>query len=60
LIACVNHRGVSFATLRSFVWAAASAAGCKLDQLREQPIQRDFPVSAGAAPAMKSVIARIS
>jgi 23S rRNA (cytosine1962-C5)-methyltransferase len=60
LIACVNHRGVSSATLRSFVRAAASAAGCRLDQLREQPVQRDFPVPTGASPAMKSVIARIS
>jgi len=65
LIACVNHHGVSFATLRSFVREAANAAGCRLDELREQPVQRDFPVSssasaAAAGPAMKSVIARIA
>ncbi|MEY4581769.1 MAG: hypothetical protein RL701_6472 [Pseudomonadota bacterium] len=60
LIACVNHHGVSYATLRRFVQKAAGAAGCGLDSLREQPAQRDFPVVRGAAPAMKSIIVRVS
>lgn len=60
LIACVNHHGVSYATLRRFVQQAAQTAGCGLQSVREQATQRDFPAEKTAEPAMKSLLVQVA
>ena len=55
LLACTNHRGISFGKLRSWLFAAARQAGRTLESLDNAPAEPDFPVSLGKGPHMKAV-----
>jgi 23S rRNA (cytosine1962-C5)-methyltransferase len=57
LLACLNHHGVSQASLRRFVHAAGRAQPIEIQTLRDLPAPCDFPSSGGTEAPAKSVLA---
>lgn len=56
MLACLNHYGISQASLRKFVQTAVRAQGLHLTALKDTPAQVDFPLAAGAEAPTKSVL----
>jgi 23S rRNA (cytosine1962-C5)-methyltransferase len=56
LLACTNHRGIPAARFRRILFDACRSAGREPLQVKDLPAQADFPVPAGAEPAMKSAL----
>lgn len=56
ILACCNHRGLTFAKFRRMVLAGVRASGRGLVQLKDLPEGADFPPPLGRDPHMKSVL----
>lgn len=60
IVACCNHRGISQAKFRKFAFDAGRLAGRVVAQAKDLPVGSDYPVAAGADPAMKSVLVSLA
>ncbi|HEX7477540.1 MAG TPA: class I SAM-dependent methyltransferase [Polyangiales bacterium] len=59
LLACLNHHGVTQATLRRFIHTAAASAGCTVLRMKDLSEQLDFPAEVGQEPLAKSVLVQL-
>ena len=60
LLACVNHRGISPAKFRRAIFDAGRIAKVELAQVKDLPTPNDYPLAAGEASHLKSVLATLS
>jgi 23S rRNA (cytosine1962-C5)-methyltransferase len=56
LLACTNHRGISAQRFRRMLFDGSRRAERDVRQIKDLPIQSDYPVPAGADPNMKSAL----
>jgi 23S rRNA (cytosine1962-C5)-methyltransferase len=60
LLASTNHRGISRARFRRFLFEAGRAAKREIAQVKDLPDPPDFPVPVGGEPTMKSALVRLA
>jgi 23S rRNA (cytosine1962-C5)-methyltransferase len=60
LLACTNHRGISWSRFRRMLFDACRSAKRDVAQIKDLQPQQDFPVAAGAEAHMKSALVTLT